>query len=594
MRNQSRVLNGRLWKILVFMGLMIACLAIRFDFYYDLNDDTAIRDILSGRYTGEPSGYCIQMLYPLGWLIAAAYRAIRKISWYGLFLCACQFGVLALIAWRLLSITKKVWLQVILLILEGVLAFGLMGRELVILQYSVTSGLCMAGAIFWYLTTPRDQKPAPYLRGNLAAVALVLIAFMIRTEVCMMLLPFLALAGLSQWAKETKPFTGTNVRKYLMVAGSAFLGILILYSIDSFAYRSTEWKSFRTFFDARTNLYDFYGIPDYDQNEEFYQSIGLSRESYTLLQNYNFALDDSIDESLLERIAQYQQENAGNGGTLYRIDGFVCKNSPKEALWLYKQHLLTLENGIKTCILLAAYLLYFLLASGRKKSGCCWRVLSLFVIRSALWMYLYMVNRVLTRVTVPLLIMEFALLAGWIIQEIQTLDTSSRFNIMKVSGVITLLGLCGLMETVINMENTGKEYDMRLEADARWNTLTEYCSHNPKQYYSIDVYSSTSYQGTPNADKIFAASDNQYTNYDICGGWIAKSPLMKAKQEKAGFKGLEEALLTGQVLFVAKPDSDVSWLSAYYQNRGKTVEPKVTDEVKTADGETIYLIYQLQ
>ena len=205
-----------------------------------------------------------------------------------------------------------------------------------------------------------------------------------------------------------------------------------------------------------------------------------------------------------------------------------------------------------------------------------------------------MVNRVLTRVTVPLLIMESALLAGWIIQEIQTLDTSSRFNIMKVSGVITLLGLCGLMGTVINMENTGKEYDMRLEADARWNTLTEYCSHNPKQYYSIDVYSSTSYQGTPYADKIFAASDNQYTNYDICGGWIAKSPLTRAKQERAGFKGLEEALLTGQVLFVAKPDSDVSWLSAYYQNRGKTVEPKVTDEVKTADGETIYLIYQLQ
>ena len=34
---------------------------------------------------GEPSGYCIQMLYPLGWLIAATYRAIRKISWYGLF-----------------------------------------------------------------------------------------------------------------------------------------------------------------------------------------------------------------------------------------------------------------------------------------------------------------------------------------------------------------------------------------------------------------------------------------------------------------------------------------------------------------------------
>ena len=149
MKNQSRILAGRPWKLLIFIGFLVACLSIRFDFYYDLNDDTAIRDILSGRYTGVPSGYCIQMLYPLGWLIAAAYRAIRKISWYGLFLCICQFTVLVLIGWRLLDLTKKVWLQAILLVLEGVLVLGLMGRELVIVQYSVTSGLCMAGAIWW-------------------------------------------------------------------------------------------------------------------------------------------------------------------------------------------------------------------------------------------------------------------------------------------------------------------------------------------------------------------------------------------------------------------------------------------------------------
>ncbi len=589
MKNQSRILAGRPWKLLIFIGFLVACLSIRFDFYYDLNDDTAIRDILSGRYTGVPSGYCIQMLYPLGWLIAAAYRAIRKISWYGLFLCICQFTVLVLIGWRLLGLTKKVWLQAILLVLEGVLVLGLMGRELVIVQYSVTSGLCMAGAIFWYLTTPGEQKPASYLRSNLVAIVLVLVSFMIRTEVCMMLLPFLALAGLSQWAKEKKPFTGTNVRKYLLVVGTAFLGMLILYSLDSFAYRSTEWKSFRAFFDARTQLYDYYGIPAYEQNEEFYQSIGLSQESYTLLQNYNFALDDSIDEGLLERIVQYQRENAG----LYRIGGLVFRNSPKEALWLYKQQLLTMENGIKTCMILAAYLLYFLLTSGRRKSGCCWRIVLLFGIRSALWMYLYMVNRVLARVTVPLLIMEFALLAGWIIQELQELDTASCLQRMKVSGVITLLGLCGLTGTVINMENTGKEYEMRQEADIRWNTLTAYCSSNSQQYYSIDVYSSTSYQGTPYSDKIFATSDNQYTNYDICGGWISKSPLTRAKQDRAGFGGLEEALLTEDALFVTKPDSDVSWLKAYYLKRGKTVEPQVMNEVKTAAGETVYLVYGL-
>ena len=51
--------------------------------------------------------------------------------------------------------------------------------------------------------------------------------------------------------------------------------------------------------------------------------------------------------------------------------------------------------------------------------------------------------------------------------------------------------------------------------------------------------------------------------------------------------------MTGDALFVTKPDSDVSWLKAYYLKRGKTVEPQVMDEVKTAAGETVYLVYGL-
>ena len=597
MKNQSRVLWGRLWKVLVFAGVLIVGLTIRFDFYYDLNDDTAIRDILSGRYTGEPSGYCIQMLYPLGWLIAAAYRAIRKVSWYGLFLCLCQFGVLTLIAWRLTAFAKKTWMQVVLLVMEGLLALGLAGRELVIVQYSVTSGLCMMGAVFWYLTTPRDQKPAPYLRGNVIAILLVLLSFMLRTEVCIMLMPFLLLAGLSQWAKEKKPFDGTNVRKYMLVIGSTLLGMLVLYSLNSFAYRLAEWKSFNHFFDARTSLYDFYGIPDYDQNLEFYQSIGLSEESYTLLQNYNFALDDSIDESLLMRIATYQKEQAGVQNSLYKIGGFVCKNSPKEALWLYKRHLLSFDSGAKMCILLAAYLLYFLLASGRRNSGCVWKILLLAAVRSVLWMYLYMVDRVLNRVTIPLLITEFALLAAWIIQEVAELDnseTSRRLQLMKVTGVLSLLLLCGLTGTVINMDSTRQEYEMREEANARWNALTAYCRADEEHYYSIDVYSSTSYQGVSYSDKLFDGADNLYRNYDICGGWVAKSPLTRIKQEKSGIKELEEALLTGKAFFVAKPDSDLTWLSEYYSSRGKSIEPEIIDEIETADGTIAYMVYSLQ
>ena len=81
-------------------------LAVFFDFYYDLNDDTAMRDILSGIYTGTPNGHNIQMLYPLGWCIAMCYRLLPSVPWYGIFLCGCQFLALWLSVSTVLTYVK--------------------------------------------------------------------------------------------------------------------------------------------------------------------------------------------------------------------------------------------------------------------------------------------------------------------------------------------------------------------------------------------------------------------------------------------------------------------------------------------------------
>ena len=143
MEDHTKAEAGRVCGVTAFMLLLVLFLAVKYDFYYDLNDDTMIKDILSGAYTGTPSGYCIQMLYPLAWCIALLYRAIPTVAWYGLFLCLCQFGVLALIAWRLVCIMKSTRTRVIALFLEGAVALGLFQRELAFVQYSVTSAICM-------------------------------------------------------------------------------------------------------------------------------------------------------------------------------------------------------------------------------------------------------------------------------------------------------------------------------------------------------------------------------------------------------------------------------------------------------------------
>lgn len=145
---------------LIFTFSLALFLSAQFDFYYDLNDDTMIKDILSGAYTGHPSGYCIQMLYPLAWCIALCYRAIPTVPWYGLFLCLCQFGVVFLISVRLLFIAKRMRTGFLVLGVEAALIIGLFLREIVVIQYSVTAGICMAGAVFLFLTAKNANKPS--------------------------------------------------------------------------------------------------------------------------------------------------------------------------------------------------------------------------------------------------------------------------------------------------------------------------------------------------------------------------------------------------------------------------------------------------
>jgi len=594
-----------------FTVLFALLLAVRFDFYYDLNDDTMIKDILSGAYTGHPSGYCIQMLYPLAWCIALCYRAIPTVPWYGLFLCLCQFGVVFLISVRLLLIAKRMRTGFLALGVEAALIIGLFLREIVVIQYSVTAGICMAGAVFLFLTAKNANKPSIFFRRNLIPLLLVVLSFLIRTKVCIMLLPFLLLAGLMRWCGEEYIFTAVNFRKYLMLVGTAILGMAAAYCVDLVAYQGSEWSSFRSFFDARTKLYDFYGLPEYTDNREFYESIGLSQESYTLLENYNFALDESIDTWRLEAIVNYQEQNAktsNHGNGLKNTFGFVSRNSVREALWRYKDQILKDLQIMKNSVLhqtsgsgipaglgvsmavTVLYLLYFAVciipATGKQRMLAIFKVVCLFGIRVVLWLYLYMVDRLLDRVTIPLLMLEFVMLTAFVL-----CDGHFRKNNKAAKYTLYILCVAGFLAVSVgNFQSVHREYQNRAQADARWNALMDYCRKNGNNYYIVDVYSSTSYQGTPYSEKIFIDKSSSYKNFDICGGWAAKSPLARRKLERYHFKDIQNALYdpksrnATKAFFVVKPNQELDWMIQYYKKRGMTVRTECMDQVQTDAG----------
>ena len=77
----------------VLLLIPMIALACRFDYYYDLNDDVLMKEILSGNYTGVPEGHNIQMLWLISAAISLLYRIVRIAPWYGVFLHLSVWGI---------------------------------------------------------------------------------------------------------------------------------------------------------------------------------------------------------------------------------------------------------------------------------------------------------------------------------------------------------------------------------------------------------------------------------------------------------------------------------------------------------------------
>jgi len=183
----------------LFVLILLLLLGLRFDYYYDLNDDVLMKDILSGVYTGAFESRNVQMLFPLSLILSFVCRIFGTSYVYGLFLCVCQFGSLYVILYRSMRFVTKTMGKATLGLLESLLFAALLLPQLVFVQYTVTSGLLTAAAIFWFLTGKKAEEEkcaGGFLKKNLPPVLLCILAFLLRPEMLILLLPLAGVAGL--------------------------------------------------------------------------------------------------------------------------------------------------------------------------------------------------------------------------------------------------------------------------------------------------------------------------------------------------------------------------------------------------------------
>lgn len=576
-----------------------------FDFFYDLNDDMVIKDIISGAYTGMPDGHTNQMLYPIGWFLSFLYSMFNGVPVYGIFMCACFGLCFYLIGYRSLSFYRTVKGKITVVVLESILIAALLLRELVFVQYSVVCGLLAATACFWFYTTPNNLRVGEFWKRNLAALLLVWIAFLIRSEMLLLMCPFIAAVGIYHWIEEVKfhlhdnhgpgtipmwkrVLSRNNILKYIGFAGGMVLGLGIFLGIDSMAYSSAEWKEFRGFFDARTDVYDYTWYPNYEENQEFYEEIGVSYQQYQLIDKYNFGLDETIDANTLEKIAEFGEKQHHRGNLITRL---------KNAVWNLGYWIFAPEEAPYNYFVLVSYVLVFALAVLQKNKSYIGKLVLLFAMRNVSWLYLILAERVVPRISHPLYVIEFLVLLAILVKELYDRPLWNVEKFYRI-GVAAILGLMAVVVLPFSYMNVSKEQQRREAVMVNQKQLDAYAKEHEENYYYLDVYSTVSF-----TEKMFKDVDNSHKNYDLLGGWICNSPLQRQARSsyvqlsdddtmKPGeVMSIQEALLTDNVYFAISQSEEVEFLIDFYEEKGKNVTLELQDTV--GEGEDAFQIYKV-
>lgn len=522
--------------------VMIVIMIVRPPVFY-LNDDVAMRSILSGAYTGTPDGHAVYMKYPLTGVLALLYRILGVVPWMELFFAISIFLCMSFFADCFVS-----------RMMGCVLAFGIYMPFVLYMHYTLVAALLAATAVFLLV------------KGHMGIKAwmLLLLSFLIRSQVGLLSLPFVICA----WVWRMGLLDGGQRKqesiRMLKWGASWIAAVLCCSLIHSVCYSSPEWKEYLDYNDSRTLLYDYTNFLSVDTYGENCTAYGMTSTEYNILYNYNNMLDSSIDAKRMEEIADKVFESMKPAGDLF--------SSVKNSVRQYITHI-RYDDAPFNYIWLGAVLIL----------GCCcvlgkrWFMLGIVAVlelgRSFVWIYLIWKGRFPQRVSQSLYLLEILLLLGMLMTLANGINPAEKVKKIAAWGLTVAL----LFSCLSQWRNTFDELKYRDDVQKDWETVKEYCEERPETIFFADVFSVVQY------------AEKQYTrdceNIVLLGGWLSASPLTGEIFDKIGVADAGAALYDGkEVKLLAVKDRDVQWLEAYLQERFGPCELKETGVIVLQDG----------
>lgn len=518
-----------LFLSLVIMGLYFLLLHGRFPFIYDINDDVAMRNVAAGVITGEPDAHLIHIKYVLGLFISGLYRTLPGFDWYGLTMIGIILVAFAMILYRGLVSKKSVFWKAGYIIVS-LLLFTCVGlQHITAFQWTVTAAIAGAAGIYLFYTSGEGEKFQVVLEEGIA-VFLILLSLMVRDDVfLMMLLP----AGLcfcwryiSFQRKGKLPFSMQHVG----VPVALLIGTLIILGIEAFAYRSPEWREFLAYNQDREAIMDYYGLASYEEDSEFYDSLGMTPEEAENMQRYSLYLVDGLYSEKMHALAERSRElYIAQHSTKARLEG--------AAESIYEHWGKDTYHGTNLiCLAVVAGTLAFCYAKDRKQ----WTLaLCLTAVTGLYWLYLGYRNRILERVGFALyLLLIFSMLAVWYrtafletVEELPVREKKHTEAIKALPGAAIWAASClALSLAAFSIWKDVKENNSwRSSYNEEFLDVNRYMAEHMENVYFMTTFSIETY-----TDNFTIRRDFEFSNLLSVGGWHTFSPLENEKDEKLG------------------------------------------------------------
>lgn len=534
--------------------VMIVIMILRPPVFY-LNDDVTMRSILSGAYTGIPDGHAVYMKYPLTGVLALLYRVLGVVPWmellFAISILLCMYFFAECFASRLMG---------------SALALGIYMPFVLYMHYTLVAALLAATAIFLLLKEDKGIK----------AWVLLLLSFLIRSQVGLLSLPFVICA----WVWRMGLFGGKRKQEgiHMLKWGASWLVAMLCCSLmHSVCYSSPEWQEYLDYNDSRTLLYDYTNFLSVDTYGNDSTAYGMTSVEYNILYNYNNMLDGSIRAERMEEIANKVSES------MKPAEDFM--STVKSSIRQYLTHIRYNDAPFNYIWLGTVFILSCCCILGKR-----WIMLGIVAVlelgRSLIWLYLIWKGRFPERVSQSLYLLEILLLLGMLMSLAQGIKLAEKGKKIAAWGLaVTLLLTC-----ISRWRNTLDELKYRDGLQEDWESLKEYCEARPETVFFADVFSVVQY------------AEEQYTrdceNIVLLGGWLSASPLTEEIFEKIGVADAAEALYDGkgkEIKLLTRRDRDVLWLEEYLQERFGPCELRETGVIAMQDGRDFaeYRVYPL-